>query len=164
MVLDDLAARKNKTFKPGPGRYEWLKTTGSGHGTIFIKPMTYMNRSGIAVSDARLRLQIPLNRCLVLLDDIALPIGKIRLRAGGSDGGHNGLASVISYLHSREVPRLRLGIGDGSGRDIIHHVLSPFSFQELDSVRQMISRAVETIENFTVHDIHDLMNVVNKSS
>lgn len=161
MALDEQARRLNQKFNQGPGVYEWMHSVIDGSEVVFLKPMTYMNRSGIAVADARLRLEASLDRCLVILDDLALPLGRLRLRSGGSDGGHNGLASVIRYLHSRQIPRLRMGIGNPDSGNTIDYVLSPFYGGNRPLVRQMVGQAAEAVSSFITQGIHPAMNVVN---
>ena len=163
MVADSLAVQKGGHWKRGPGPYEWVQLRLNHHEIVMIQPNTYMNRSGIAVADARLRLKIPCSRCLIILDDLALPLGRLRLRAGGSDGGHHGLASVIQYLHSQDVPRLRMGIGNSRGFDPVRYVLSPFEKEHLETVRIMTDRAVLAVEKFVLFGIHETMNTVNQS-
>ena len=162
MVVDSLAAQKRRHWKKGPGPYEWIQLRLNHHEIVMIKPSTYMNRSGIAVADARLRLKIPSSQCLIIIDDLALPFGRLRLRARGSDGGHHGLASVIQYLHSQDVPRLRMGIGTSRRFDTVRYVLSPFEKEHLETVRIMIDRAVLAVEKFVLSGVHETMNAVNQ--
>jgi PTH1 family peptidyl-tRNA hydrolase len=163
MVLDAQAKKLNRHFCQGPGAYQWMHATIEDIHVVFLKPLTYMNRSGIAVSDAITRLQISMNRCLVVLDDLALPLGQLRLRARGSDGGHRGLASVLNYCHSQNIPRLRMGIGGAEDQETIHYVLSPFSRKNKPIVKKMVERAVQAIFDFVIQGIHPAMNAVNTS-
>jgi PTH1 family peptidyl-tRNA hydrolase len=162
MVVDSLVLQKNRKWTMGPGPYEWIQIRLNHHDVMMIKPNTYMNRSGIAIADARLRLKIPFSQCLIVIDDLALPLGRLRIRAGGSDGGHRGLASVIRYLHSQEIPRLRLGIGNSRQQDTVSYVLSPFEKNNSEAVQFMIGRAVLAIEQFVLSGVHETMNTVNQ--
>jgi len=164
MVLDVQAKKMNRCFSEGPGAYHWMRSEINDSEVVFIKPMTYMNRSGVAVADVRLRLNVSTDKCLVLLDDLALPLGQLRLRAKGSDGGHKGLGSVMNYLHSQYIPRLRMGIGHNDEKQTIRYVLSPFFRQNEWIVKQMVEQAVQTIDNFVVFGIHQTMNIVNASN
>lgn len=164
MVVDAFVRRKNACFTKGPGAYKWARITDDDSEIVLIKPMTYMNRSGIAVADARQRLHIPLQQCLVVVDDLALPLGQLRLRARGSDGGHRGLVSIIRYLHSQDLPRLRMGIEEGTHSDTIRYVLTPFRKKQTPVVNQMIEKAVEAIDYFVLHGIHMTMNAFNTTS
>lgn len=123
---------------------EWML---EGVPVVLIEPLTYMNRSGLAVGEAVERWEVRLGRLLVILDDVNLPLGRLRLRLKGSDGGHKGLASVIEALGSEEFPRLRLGIGRPADGDLITYVLSPFE-EELGAVREMVGRAAEVVRRF----------------
>ncbi len=110
---------------------------------LLAKPQTYMNLSGRAVGELVRRYEIPLEGLLVVLDDLDLPLGTIRIRRKGSAGGHRGLSSVIEALSSVEFPRLRLGIRpNASIADTVAFVLSPFEPEEEPIVEEMIERAV----------------------
>lgn len=117
-----------------------------------------MNRSGVAVSHILNRHPVDLGRLLIVCDDFVLPLGKLRFRAHGSDGGHNGLASVIERLGTREFPRLRLGIDRDPRMDPAEYVLTRFKKSELAAVDEMIDRAVRAIEDFIQNGIHYAMN------
>jgi PTH1 family peptidyl-tRNA hydrolase len=118
-----------------------------GQSVVLAKPQTFMNRSGAAVSCLVTSLSIPLSQVLVIVDDFALPLGKLRLRVRGSDGGHNGLKSIIEALGTERFPRLRLGIHppEREIRDAVDFVLSPFTREERDTVELMIEQAQAVI-------------------
>ena len=125
-------------------------------------PTTYMNESGRAVDFLRTHLDLELNDLLVICDDVNLPPGKIRLRRGGSDGGHRGLASVISQLASEEFPRLRLGIGaPPETEDLIEYVLQEFAPSEQASVETMIEQAADAVLSYFRQGIETAMNRFN---
>ena len=161
MVVDEWATRLGSPWECGPGPYDWIRLKFNQLNVVLIKPSTFMNRSGVAVADARLRFEIPFNQCLIVLDDLALPLGQLRLRARGSDGGHRGLASIIRYLHSREIPRLRMGIGNSQYDDTVSYVLSPFKKENIETVQIMTDMAVQAIEKFIMTGIQETMNAVN---
>ncbi|MBN2104570.1 aminoacyl-tRNA hydrolase [bacterium] len=163
MVLDAQAEKLNQYFSRGPGNYHWIQAKIGGSEVFLLKPMTYMNRSGIAVADAKVRLNVPLERCLIVLDDLALPLGQLRLRAKGSDGGHHGLASVLNCLHSQNIPRLRMGIGNADDQETVRFVLSPFPGQNIRVVKHMIEQAVQAVNSYVIQGIHFTMNAVNTS-
>ncbi len=141
----------DRILKVSGGR--WSAATGEavsteidldGRALTLLKPLTFMNLSGRAVADT-VEAQ-SLRRCdiLVCLDDVALPLGRLRLREGGSDGGHNGLASIIDCLGGNDVPRLRIGIRpDELGEDLADFVLSPFDDEELPVIDAAIDSVVE---------------------
>jgi PTH1 family peptidyl-tRNA hydrolase len=118
----------------------------SGNVQLF-KPLTYMNESGCAVADLVRECGVDLRDILVVLDDLNLPLGLLRMRAGGSAGGHRGVESVMLHLGTEEFPRLRLGIGplpaEGPGRDF---VLSPFEPEEVPLVERLIEQAARAAE------------------
>lgn len=135
-------------------------------GKIFvcICPTTYMNLSGNAVKYWMDKEKIAIENVLVITDDVALPITKMRLRPSGSDGGHNGLRSVEASLASREYPRLRFGIGNNYPKGLqADFVLSKWRKDEEPLVKLKIEKAVEVIENFATKGVSLTMNDVNST-
>jgi PTH1 family peptidyl-tRNA hydrolase len=133
---------------------------------LFLLPRTYMNLSGIAVQKVVRKYKIDLNNLMVLLDDVNLPIGKIRIRAKGSDGGHNGLRSVIAELGSQDFPRLRIGIGPNISKDmpdaeipLREFVLSDFTEGEKEILEKAVPQAVELLTHFLFHDYQKMSDV-----
>ena len=161
-VLDALAAKLDGRFN-----IERLaeKAELKWHGQILvcIKPTTYMNESGRAVKYWMDREKIARENLLVVLDDLALPLSKLRLRPGGSDAGHNGLRSIQEHLGTDAWPRLRLGIGNNfpKGRQI-DFVLGKWTANELPVVQNKVQRSVEIIESFATIGIERTMNQYNK--
>jgi PTH1 family peptidyl-tRNA hydrolase len=134
-----------------------------GKSFIVICPTTYMNLSGKAVKYWMDKEKIAVENILVILDELALPLTKLRLRPGGSDGGHNGLKNIQEVLGTTDYPRLRFGIGNNYPRG--HQsdfVLGKWYKEEEPTVQYKISMAVEVIENFAVLGIQATMNLVNK--
>ena len=160
MVLEDLAERWKRRYKRD-GFYRFLDTTVEKERVLLIKPITYMNRSGIAVEEVIRRYHINPSQLLVLCDDLNLPLGKIRLRKKGSHGGHKGLASIIDHLNSNEFPRLRLGIDYNTDCDATEYVLTPFSPGDLPTVEKMIIRGGEAVLDFITKGIDWTMNTYN---
>lgn len=138
-VVEELARRWS--YSKARRQFSGLLADGTIHGqrVLLLEPMTYMNRSGTSVREATSFLKIDPADLLVVLDDMALPLGRLRMRAKGSAGGHNGLSSVIQQLGSDVFCRLRIGIGQVGGERMVGHVLSPFTAQE----EQVISRAIQ---------------------
>jgi len=134
-----------------------------GQTVLLAKPQTYMNRSGLAVSCLMKNHGVPLNQVLVIVDDFALPIGKLRLRWRGSDGGHNGLKSIIESLGTDEFSRLRLGIRLEHDRldDPVDFVLSDFSGEEREPVESMIDRAQAAIRTILREGMEKAMTKYN---
>lgn len=112
---------------------------------LLVKPMTFMNRSGVAYRRLMREPEIAPENSLIVLDDFSLPLGKLRLRLKGRDGGHNGLHSILEATGSQEIPRLRIGIGD-AGTDWIDFVLEPFSAKEREIIDESLHRAASAIE------------------
>ena len=110
-VVDGVAAKFKKSFAPGKGEYFAAQIRHRGEEIVLFKPTTYMNNSGIAVSNAAERFGILPEDILVAYDDFNIPLGKLRLRKSGGDGGHNGVYSIIYQLNSENFSRLRCGIG-----------------------------------------------------
>ena len=147
-----------------PGKGPFISGSGKhkGRKVVLVIPTTYMNRSGLAVSKALKTFDISLSDCLVVTDDINLPTGKIRLRPGGSSGGHNGLSDIIETLGSDLFPRLRFGIGNnfGKGRQA-DYVLSGFEDEEQDAVQLGTDRAHDAALCFIRNGIVPAMNTFN---
>jgi PTH1 family peptidyl-tRNA hydrolase len=116
-------------------------------GAVLLLPQTYMNDSGESVGPCAAFFKIPPEHMLVVCDDINLPFGRLRFRSSGSDGGHNGLKSIIFALNSLDFPRLRIGIGR-SGLDAIDHVIGDFSKEEEAALPEIIGRAADGVETF----------------
>jgi PTH1 family peptidyl-tRNA hydrolase len=134
-----------------------------GKKLIIVKPTTYMNLSGRAVKYWKDKESVALEQLLVIVDEIALPLSKIRLRPSGSSAGHNGLRSIEEALLTDKYPRLRFGIGNdfpkGTQAD---YVLSPWKPEELPLVKVKVEKCVEVIENFIATGIERTMNEANK--
>jgi PTH1 family peptidyl-tRNA hydrolase len=131
---------------------------------ILVKPRTYMNLSGRAAVELRSVFGVEPGELLVAVDDIALPLGQLRLRRRGSDGGHNGLKSVIAELGTMDFPRLRMGVGAvPPGVDAADFVLSPFFDEETEEVDAMIDRAVQCVESVVQSGFDRAMGVFNTS-
>ena len=129
---------------------------------ILIKPTTYMNLSGRAINYWLQKEKIPLGNLLVVTDDLALPYGTIRIRARGSEGGHNGLFSIISILGSSDFARMRFGIGGGFPKGSqVNHVLGEWLPEEKDLLPERIQKASEAIKTFGTLGIERTMNLYN---
>ena len=130
---------------------------------LLMKPQTFMNLSGEAVGEAARFYKIPPEHVLVVSDEIALPIGKLRVRAKGSAGGHNGLKSVIACLGSEDFPRIRLGVGapPHPDYDMADWVLSSFKNQDAEDMAKAAARAAEAVECYVLHGPERTMNRFN---
>jgi len=134
-----------------------------GKTFVVIKPTTYMNLSGKAMKYWLDKEKIAIENSLVILDDLALPLDALRLRASGSDGGHNGLKNIQLILQTDQYPRLRFGVGNQypKGRQI-EYVLGRWTAEELPVVKEKILRSVEIIESFAAVGIGRTMSLFNK--
>ena len=164
LVIDELARRHQLTLSLGPSQVpETFVAKKFGPEPLLVaKPLTFMNRSGDSVAALTRYFDIAPADVLVVVDEVALPFGKLRARARGSAGGHNGLKSIIERLGTQEFPRLRLGIGRGdSRRDLADHVLSKFEPGERAELETFIARAADAAELFAVDGIQTVMNRYN---
>jgi len=142
---------KSSIFNIGK-TYAKVEGTFKGEKIVIVKPLTYMNLSGIAFRDLTKKVDIKFDKTLIILDDFNIPFGKMRLRKKGSSGGHKGLASIIDYFGRDDIPRLRIGIGPvPEDIDPVYFVLSPFSKSELDTLDIIVDKAVECIEFIIVN-------------
>lgn len=147
MVATAFCNKHNAQFAPISKYYYLAKSRFAGSEIIVILPRTYMNNSGYAVALCAESYRIPSERILVICDEFNFPLGRIHLKDGGSDGGHNGVASVIEHLGSRNFLRLRCGIGRNFGEgELTDYVLSTFEPEEIPLRDMTIKRAVESIE------------------
>jgi PTH1 family peptidyl-tRNA hydrolase len=142
---------------------EMVEVKWKGNILVCIKPTTYMNLSGRAVKYWMDKEKIAAEHILVVLDDLALPLTRLRVRPGGSDGGHNGLTSIQETLGTVAYPKLRFGIGNDfpKGRQV-DYVLGKWRESELPLVRQKIEKSVEIIESFATIGIERTMSMYNK--
>lgn len=143
MVLDALAREWGATWKADKARKAEL---ASGPGVLLVKPQTYMNDSGFCVGPLMRYFKFSPEQVLVIYDDTALPVGGLRLRAGGSDGGHNGMKSLIAHLGSDHFPRLRVGIGSHGQKSLVGHVLGQFAPDERPLVEEAVARAAQAVQ------------------
>lgn len=142
------------------GRYP--VDAGQGLGVVLARPLTYVNRSGQAVKELISSYAVDVSKCLVVVDDYNLPIGKLRFRRSGSDGGHNGLKSIIAAV-GEGFPRLRIGIGPlPPGGDIVEFVLGHFSPEEQAQVDAAVEKAAEAVFFSLVNGVDKAMNTYNK--
>jgi PTH1 family peptidyl-tRNA hydrolase len=128
---------------------------------LLVKPQTYMNLSGKAVREVVDYYQVPLENVIVVCDDINLSLGKLRFRARGSHGGHNGLRDIQNHLATTEYSRLRLGVGAPEEDDTIDHVLGRFRPAELPLVEEAVAKAVQGIALWWKEGIEECMNEFN---
>lgn len=161
-VLDALAQASNLVFEDK--RYGFITTLKVKNQTLFLlKPSTYMNLSGNAVRYWMNEKKIPLENLLVVVDDIALPFGQLRMKPAGSEGGHNGLRHITSVLGTQQYARLRFGVGNDfpKGRQI-DYVLGEFEAADLEKMDERLEAAGEMVKSFALAGIQFTMNHFNK--
>lgn len=160
VVADQLAGEFGSTWEKSP---KWDAVLAKRGDLFLAKPTSYMNRSGYPLLAIAQFYKIEPPEVLVMLDDMALPLGRLRLRTSGGSGGHNGLESVIMQFGTEEIPRLRIGIGEPSFAGSVDYVLSSFFEEEKPIVRSTINRAVEAVKCVIDNDLISAMNIFNKT-
>ena len=162
MVLDAFAKASNIVFEDK--RYGFVgETSIKGRKLILLKPSTFMNLSGNAVRYWMNKENIALERLLVIVDDLALPLGSLRLKPSGSNAGHNGLGNIQSVLGTDHYSRLRVGIGNDFPRGMqVEWVLGRYSADELKVLEPKIETACEIIKSFVLAGVDITMNAYNK--
>ncbi|MEA3454688.1 MAG: aminoacyl-tRNA hydrolase [Candidatus Caldatribacteriota bacterium] len=149
-VVDSLAQDIEIEFKKVKSYYSLIsRGMINNHKVMLVKPQTFMNLSGRAVNKVVSYYKISPRDLLIVYDDLNLELGQIRIRKKGSAGGHKGMESIIQYLHSEEIPRLRIGIGNPSVHfnfDCVSYVLSNFNSDEEDKIKETIKPSVKAIK------------------
>ncbi len=161
MVLDAWVQASNVSFESV--RYGSVcEVRHRGRKVVLLKPSTYMNLSGKAVNYWMQKEKIPMENLLIVVDDIALPLGTLRIRMKGSDGGHNGLKNISYILNSIHYSRLRIGIGDSfsQGRQV-DYVLGRWSDEERKVLPNMIEKSMDACKSFIAVGIERTMNIYN---
>ncbi|RMD58948.1 MAG: aminoacyl-tRNA hydrolase [Nitrospirae bacterium] len=158
MVVDEIANRLSFTWR---GKKNYLYADGKrGEDYIMLlKPLTYMNRSGEALR--ALQKNYDIDRLIVVHDDLDLPLGLLRLKKGGSSGGHKGVKSIIDTIGSGDFIRVRLGIGRAAGMNVSDYVLTPFSPDEFVVIKDTINRAADAVFSIIDYGIEKAQNVYN---
>jgi PTH1 family peptidyl-tRNA hydrolase len=160
-VVDELARRESVGFESAPAEALIAKWRRADGPVLLVKPLTFMNLSGQAIGELTRYFKIELGDLIVIVDEVHLPLGKLRARKRGSAGGHNGLKSVIAHLGD-EFSRLRIGVGRGADqRNLADHVLSRFEKDEAVEVERMTARAADAAEMFIASGIEAVMNAFN---
>lgn len=154
---EQCALRRSMRFKARIGK------AGAGDDMrLLVQPLTYMNRSGLAVSGILRYRKIDASGLLVVLDDADLDIGRLRIRPRGSAGGHRGLASIMEYLGTEEFARVRIGIGRGeAGSDLVEHVLRRSSKEERERLEKVVAAAADAVLCVFNRGVEDAMNRFN---
>lgn len=160
-VLDQLANEFNLKFKLGKGEYMHTKNSDMS----LVKPIGYMNNSGVALKHYIDYFNIDISQILVVYDDADLPLGRIKFKSKGSSGGQKGIESIIYHLKNDQFLRLKIGISTTKNQQSLSsYVLSPFKNKEADIVESVIIESVEAIKFLINNDINETMNKYNKKN
>lgn len=159
LVADELARRAACGFDFDA---KWNSLLARCGGRSLMKPQTFMNLSGEAVGGYARFFKLEREQVMVVIDDVSLPLGSLRLRRSGTAGGHNGLESVLIHLGSEAVPRLRVGIGAPDGRPLHDHVLGKFEESEEKILLEAVARAADAFEFCNAHGLEAAMNQFNQ--
>lgn len=163
MVADRLAGELDISLSRVSLSASWGEGEINGIGVVVAKPLTFMNRSGVAAEELLLHFGLAPHYLVVAYDDIDLEFGRIRVRSKGGSGGHLGVASVIKELGSEEFPRVRIGIGRPPGRkEAAEYVLEPFTPSQVEEIAVAIARAAEAVVYLIKHGVEAAMREYNK--
>ena len=162
MLVDSIAINAGLSFKENSRLKCFMaKFSNNGEDYLLIKPTTFMNLSGEAVRAVCDFYKIEANDVLIVFDDISLELGKIRFRPNGSDGGHNGIKSVIQHLGTKNIPRLKIGIGPQPSIPSEVFVLQNFSKEELEKLKETLTIAKDGIACYFTNGIQEAQNKFN---
>lgn len=161
MVVDQLAAQSGSTWEKSS---KWEALSAKCGPVLLIKPLSFMNRSGYPLFAIAQFYKIQPEEIMVVLDDFALQLGRLRLRRRGGSGGHNGLESIIVQFGTEDIPRLRIGIGEAPREGSVDYVLNRFFDEEKPLARQTIERAVEAVKCAIDNGLVSAMNSFNPES
>jgi len=165
-IVDSLARDIGIEFKKVKSYYSLISRGRiNNHKVMLVKPQTFMNLSGRAVSKVFSYYKIPLQDLLIVYDDLNLELGQVRIRKKGSAGGHKGMESIMQYLHSKEIPRLKIGIGSPSVNfnfDRVSYVLSNFNGDEEDRIKETIKLSTEAIKTVIEDGFEKAMRKYNR--
>ena len=158
-VVDELVRRRNLAFRPGKGDYVYARSDD----VVWVKPTSGMNRSGIPVKEVQAHWQIDLTDLHIIVDDVDLPLGTMRVRPAGGDGCHRGLESVIYQLGSTDLPRIRMGIGtEEQMRPAEDYVLKPFRKKDQPLAEEMMIRGADAVESILTKGLEKTMAEFNR--
>ena len=164
-VVDLLAKRHDLAFEAAPADAVQAKWRTNGEVVLVAKALTFMNLSGPPIAELVRYYRVSLADLLIVSDDVNLPLGRLRLRPGGSEGGHNGLRSVADALGTVDYPRLRIGVGRGDAqRDLADHVLARFEADEQSGIEGAIARAADAVEAWIQQGFETAMNAYNRAN
>ncbi len=160
LLLDFFAVKNSLSFKPSKGNYYACEGEASGNEYLLVKPSTYVNNSGIAAMELAEKYNLSTEDFLIIHDDINLDIAVLKVKISGSDGGHNGLSSLIYNFSSDKFPRLRIGIGKSFRKgEMAAYVLSDFNDDEMESLTKSFDTGALLIEEFISGGVKNLLDI-----
>jgi PTH1 family peptidyl-tRNA hydrolase len=160
MVVERIVAEAGSTWEKSN---KWDALSAKCGEVLLVKPMSFMNRSGHPLSAIARFYKIAAPEMLIVLDDLALPLGRLRIRPDGGSGGHNGLESIILQFGTEEIPRLRIGIGSPPREDSVDYVLGRFFDEERPIVAATVDRAAKAVKCAIDNGLVSAMNNFNKA-
>jgi PTH1 family peptidyl-tRNA hydrolase len=169
MCLDHFAHENNLSFTRSSNQAKIVEGRIAGHDIILAKPQTFMNNSGVSVGGLVRKFKVKFENMIIVHDDLDLPLGRIRIRMGGSSGGHNGINSIVQHIGNQEFVRVRVGIGRPNGQetgkngedDVINHVLGDFSSEEKAIMQEVIPCVSKVIQCLLETGLTEAMNKYN---
>jgi PTH1 family peptidyl-tRNA hydrolase len=164
LCIDEICRRHDIEMAGMGSLLQYRKTALGGQPVVLVKPMTYMNESGLAVQKIKRMFAFDFSKMLVIYDDVDLPLGHIRIRERGSAGTHKGMKSVIQHSGTQEFPRLRIGIHNPQrmSADMVHYVLTPFRGEKNEVFKLGILQAADAAEAILNTDVPSAMNAFNR--
>jgi len=161
MVIDEISEKEGFEFKEKP---LFLISKGSlgSEDFVLVKPLTFMNRSGLAVKEVLSSFNIPHERLIIIQDDLDMDIGRIKIRKTGSSGGHKGILSIIEQIGTKDFIRVKIGIGKDPFIPAEDYVLSKFKSEEKPIIKEAIKTVVDAIESILREGVDRAMNIYNK--
>ena len=169
MCVDRFAHDNNLSFTRSNSRAKIAEGRIAGHDIVIAKPQTFMNNSGESVGRLVRKFKVKFDNLIIVHDDLDLPLGKIRIRLGGSSGGHNGINSIVQHIGNQEFIRVRVGIGRPNGQethengedDVINHVLGDFTAEEKTIMQEVIPCVSEALQCLLTDGLTEAMNKYN---
>lgn len=163
MAVDRLAEICDARFSRREARAAIASARLDGYRVVLAKPLTFMNLSGVAVSGLIRKMDVPVEDLIILVDDVDLPLGSLRIRKKGSAGGHNGLKSIVSALQGDRFTRVRMGVGsERPVEDLVSYVLTPFRKRDREAVAGMVEQAVQAVRVILREGTEKAMSLFNR--
>ncbi len=164
-ILDEFCKKQNLNFQPTKHDFWLMESKLNTFHFFLVKPTTYVNNSGVAIKELVENLGIDLNDILVIYDDTNLETAALRIRKSGSDGGHNGIKSIIYHLQSDRFTRLRIGVGiPNETEELAHYVLSEFPKEDIKKIKDNFPLIIDLIEQFICVGSVAMLNYYNKKT